>query len=268
MGKETRWGGREKRRGARAEQPVCGEAGGVLSGEMCAWKRVRLWAEWERRGSQRAPPWRPPAGAVLSVHLDLRPLPATHLLPGQCEAGLLWGLPEAAAPLTPSEGGGPSPPAWGLWFACGLHSHFLPSPAGARPRNGCQGLSVRPKAAFRKSCRDAPWDVARNQHRDRWGGGGWEGRLGRLQGIGSPVAGTSPSSSSSSCTSAAVSLPPKPRAQCQGRPYSWWCPAACTTGERTRDRGWGVQGALSEPGRKHVLVTTELLCDRRCNPPY
>uniref|UniRef100_A0AC11BL14 CLN6 transmembrane ER protein n=1 Tax=Ovis aries TaxID=9940 RepID=A0AC11BL14_SHEEP len=42
--------------------------------------------------------------------------------------------------------------------------------------------------------------------------------------------GTSPSSLSSSCTSAAALLPPKLRAQCQGQPCSWWCPAACTTG--------------------------------------
>lgn len=45
------------------------------------------------------------------------------------------------------------------------------------------------------------------------------------------VTGTSLSSSSFSCTSVAVSLPPRLRATCQGLPCSWWCPVVCTTGE-------------------------------------
>lgn len=54
---------------------------------------------------------------------------------------------------------------------------------------------------------------------------------GRLLKCGLPVTGTSPSSSSSSCTSADVSRPPKPRAPCLGPPCSSWCPVAYTTGE-------------------------------------
>ncbi|EDL26029.1 ceroid-lipofuscinosis, neuronal 6 [Mus musculus] len=42
--------------------------------------------------------------------------------------------------------------------------------------------------------------------------------------------GTSPSSSSSSCTSVAVSPPARLRATCQDLPCSWWCPVVCTTG--------------------------------------
>lgn len=76
------------------------------------------------------------------------------------------------------------------------------------------------------------------------GGRGLAGRAAKQLSTGFPIAGTSPSSLSSSCTSAAALLPPKLRAQCQGQPCSWWCPAACTTGEWMADLEWQGGGPL------------------------